>query len=108
MKESLTEIKNFLVAVVVFTRSVYSESDGTGSSSRILTTILAMVSCGILWRVFGHIEQLTDVATITAWLSSIPIIISALVMFFTAPYGVNKASSSFTDILNSLRRKDQQ
>jgi hypothetical protein len=108
MKEVYTDVKAFVVAVILFTRSVYSESDGTGSSSRILMTILATVASAILWGVFKHIEQLTDVAAITAWLASIPIIISALVMFFTAPYGVNKASSSFTDILNSLRRKDQQ
>ena len=90
----------------IWLRSTFSETDGTGSSSRVLTFLLALFSCGVLWVFAEHIVKLTDVAILTAWLSSFPIIVTSLVLFFTAPYGVNKGSGSISDFLNMLKRKD--
>ena len=101
-------MKNFFTQLMLFLRSTYSEADGNGSSSRILTTILALVSCGVIWIIVQHLIHITDVAVLTAWLTSFPIIIGALVLFFTAPYGVNKGSGSMTDIINILKGKNGQ
>jgi hypothetical protein len=86
---------------------VYSDN-GNGSSSRVLSTILAIVSSYILIEVFDHIIKITDVVILNSWLAAIPLIISALVLFFTAPYGVNRASGSITDILNILKGKKNE
>lgn len=97
-------LKAAIIDVYTFLKAVYSD-DGVPSSSRILTFILAMVSSGILWRVFTHIIAITDIGIISAWLGNLPIIISALVLFFTAPYGVNKGSGAITDLVNIIKGK---
>lgn len=98
---------NFLSKFCAFFQSVYSDN-GNGSSSRVLSTILAIVSSYILIEVFDHIIKITDVVILNSWLAAIPLIISALVLFFTAPYGVNRASGSITDILNILKGKKNE
>ena len=100
-------MKEFFKEFLLFWRSVYSEPDGSGSSSRILTFILALVASTILVIITLHLIHITDVALLTAWLASLPLIIAALVAFFTAPYGVNKGSGSFTDIVSILKGKDR-
>ena len=100
-------MKNFFTALTVFIRSVFSEPDGTGSLSRILTFLLSIVACGVLWKVIQHITQITDVQALMAWLGSLPLIVSALVLFFTAPYGVNKGTTSISDVINSFKNKDR-
>jgi len=101
-------MKEILKAFFSYIKSVYSEPDGTGSSSRILTTILAFVSAGVVCVITGHLVKITDVAILTAWLTSFPIVISALVLLFTAPYGVNKGSGSISDILSSFKNRDHK
>ena len=96
-------IKNFLDQLFSFLKAVYSD-DGSPSSSRILTTILALVSSKILYQVFQHIIAITDIGIISAWLGNLPLIISALVLFFSAPYGVNKGSSALTDVMNVFKK----
>jgi hypothetical protein len=98
-------MKQYFLSFFSFIKSVYSEADGSGSSSRILTTILALVCCGVLCVIVGHLIHITDVAILTAWLTSFPIIVGALALFFMAPYGINKGSGSFTDIANIVRGK---
>ena len=101
-------MKNFFTQLALFIKSVFSEPDGTGSSSRVLTFILATVASAVLWVITGHIIKITDAAILTAWLTSLPIIIGALVLFFTAPYGVNKGSGSVTDIVSIIKGKKDQ
>lgn len=100
-------IKNFLDQLFSFFRDVYSDN-GRPSSSRVLTSYLAIISSVLLWKVFDHIIKLTDQAMTVAWLGSLPLIISALVLFFTAPYGVNVGSGTVTDLISVLKGKNQQ
>lgn len=107
MKAFLIYIKNFLDQLFLFLKGVYSDN-GNPSSSRVLTCILALVSCKILVSVFNHVITLTDTTALVSWLGALPLIISALVLFFTAPYGVNVGSGTVSDLLNVLKGKNNQ
>jgi len=102
----LLYIKNFLDQLFRFVRDAYSDN-GNPSSSRILTFILALVSSKVVLNVFNHIIALSDAAALATWLGALPLIISALVLFFTAPYGVNVGSGTVSDLLNTLKGKNQ-
>ena len=106
MKSFLLYIKNFLDQLFLFIKAVYSDN-GNPSSSRVLTCVLAVVSAKILLSVFAHVVAISDVAQLMAWLGALPLIISALVLFFTAPYGVNVGSGTVSDLLSVLKGKNQ-
>jgi hypothetical protein len=89
-----------------FAKSVLSEPDGTGSASRVLTVALAGVASAVLIVIVNHVIHVNNVAELATWLGAIPVIIGALVLFFTAPYGVNKGSGSISDIVSILKKKD--
>lgn len=99
-------MKEFCCQLFTFLKGVYSESDGTPSSSRILSLILALVASFVLIVVTLHIIKIQDLSILTVWLSSLPLLISSLVLFFTAPYGVNKGSGSISDLLSLFKKKD--
>jgi len=98
---------NFLAKLLTFLRQAYSD-DGTPSSSRLLTSFLALVCSGVLVLVADHLVRITDNAQLAIWLSNLPYVIGALVFFFTAPYGVNRGSTSITDVLNIFKGKKNE
>ena len=92
----------FLKQFGVWLRSVFSEPDGTGSSARVLTFLLALVSSGILWRVFTHLTHLTEVGILSLWLTALPMIVACLVLFLSSPYGINKGTISIMGLFSML------
>ena len=87
-----------------FWKGVFSDG-GEPSSSRVLTVVLSAGSLGIVTAIVVHLIRLHDPATLSLWLTSFPGIILGLVGMSSAPYTVNRASGSITDIFNSLRGK---
>lgn len=86
-----------------FWRSVFSDS-GEPSSSRILTALLSLGALGILTAIVVHLIRLHDPAQLSLWLTALPGIVLGLVGFSSAPYAMNRASGSISDILSSLRK----
>ena len=86
-----------------FIRGVFSDQ-GEPSSSRILTFVLAIAVVVFLGGVFRHICRLTDATQLGLFLSNLPLIIGALIGLMAAPYTINKASGSVSDIIGSLKR----
>jgi hypothetical protein len=86
-----------------FWRGVFSDS-GEPSSSRVLTVVLSIGSLGIVTAIVVHLIRLHDPATLSLWLTALPGIVFGLVGFSSAPYAMNRASGSITDILSSLRK----
>jgi hypothetical protein len=98
MKEALKQVGKWMLSVV-------SEPDGTGSSARVLTLALAgLVGC-ILLKLIDYLCRITDPVALGVWLGALPVLMGALVAVFLAPYGVNKASNSLSDIVGSLMRR---
>jgi hypothetical protein len=87
-----------------FWRGVFSDS-GEPSSSRVLTVVLSIGSLGIIVAIVVHLIHLHDPAQLSLWLTSLPGIILGMVGMSSAPYTVNRASGSISDIFNSLRNK---
>lgn len=87
-----------------FWRGVFSDS-GEPSSSRILTALLSIGTLALLTVIVVHLIRLHDPAQLSLWLTSLPGIFVGLVGFGAAPYTVNRASGSITDILSSFRNK---
>ena len=90
-----------------FLKSVYSEPDGTGSSSRMLSSILGIFCCYIIYLFTNRVLQINDPVILAAYLGFFPTFIGSLVLFFTAPYGVRKFSGSLTDIISLIRNKER-
>jgi hypothetical protein len=88
--------------ILLWIRSMLSEPDGTGSSSRTLMLALASLVGAILWRLFDHLNRLTDPVMLGVWLGAVPVIVGSLVAVFLAPYGVNKAGGTVSDIVGSI------
>lgn len=87
-----------------FWRSVFSDS-GEPSSSRILTALLSIGSLGLLTSIVMHLIHLHDPAQLSLWLTALPGVVLGLVGFSSAPYAMNRASGSISDILSNLRGK---
>jgi hypothetical protein len=86
-----------------FWASVFSDS-GEPSSSRVLTVVLSTGSLGLLTAIVVHLIRLHDPAQLSLWLTALPGVLLGLVGFSSAPYAMNRASGSITDILSSLRK----
>ncbi|MFP5230792.1 MAG: hypothetical protein ACLGXA_24510 [Acidobacteriota bacterium] len=86
-----------------FWRGVFSDS-GEPSSSRVLTVVLSTGNLGLLTTIVVHLIRLHDPAQLSLWLTALPGIVLGLVGFSSAPYAMNRASGSITDILASLRK----
>lgn len=95
-------MKEFLRQCGVWARSVVSEPDGTGSSSRVLMLSLAGLVAAILWKLVDHLTKIKDPVALGIWLGAMPMITGALTALFLSPYGVNKAGSSVADIVSSV------
>lgn len=87
-----------------FWRSVFSETDGTGSSSRLLTAALSLGSLGALITIVVHLIRLHDPSQLSLWLASVPALLSSLTLFSVSPYTANKVTGSIGDVFNSLRK----
>lgn len=95
-------MREFLRQFGLWFRSMVSEPDGTGSSSRVLMLALAGLVSAILWKLIDHLTKITDPVALGVWLGAMPMITGALTALFLAPYGVNKAGSSVSDIVASV------
>lgn len=72
-----------------FWRSVFSESDGSGSFSRIASGLHSVAGLGWITHVVAHTHAIPD-----------PTVLVGVAAFVTAPYAANKVSnavSSFSD-----------
>ena len=81
-------------------RGVLSEPDGTPSSTRVLLFAFSIFSMWLVWRCFYHIFQLHDATQVSIWLANMPLLIASLMGLIALPYGINKGSSTFSDIAN--------
>lgn len=70
-----------------FLRSAFSESDGTGSSSRLLSAIIIVASLSWITIVVVHTKALPDLASISVFVSSTVGVL----------YGINKISTKASD-----------
>ena len=86
-----------------FWRGVFSDS-GEPSSSRILTTALGLVVAVVVIYLAWHVVHLKDAVALGQWLSNLPLVIGSLAGLMVAPYGVNRASSSVSDIIGAFRK----
>jgi hypothetical protein len=62
----------------------------------------SVFSMWLLWRCFYHIFQLHDVTQVSIWLANMPMLIASLIGLIALPYGINKGSSTFSDIANMM------
>lgn len=92
-----------LASISSFVRGVFSDGD-VPSSSRILTFALSVGTFVLLAYVIRHVCAIKDTAALALWLTSLPIVIGALIGFSAAPYAINRGSGTVTDILSSLRK----
>jgi hypothetical protein len=83
-------------------QGVLSEPDGTPSSTRVLMYAFSVFSMWLVWHCFNHIFQLNDITQLTVWLSNMPMLIASLLGLIALPYGINKGSSTFSDIANMM------
>lgn len=77
-------------------------SDGALSSSRILMYWLSALVSALLWLIVRHLLTVTDVAILGVWLSSLPYLIVALIALIAAPYTVNKAGGTLSEIMQAI------
>jgi hypothetical protein len=88
-----------------FFRAVFSDGDNP-SSSRIMTFILTIAVVVILETMFRHLYTIKDAAILGQWLGALPLIIGSLIGVMVAHYTINRGTTSITDILNSVKKKD--
>jgi uncharacterized membrane protein len=68
-----------------FWRSVFSEADGTGSASRVLTALLTSAVAFVLLYTVVHEHKIPDLGTL-----------AGLAGFAVSPYAVNKGTQMLT------------
>jgi hypothetical protein len=88
-------MKEYLDAFLKFLKSVFSEADGTGSCSRILSAVFSLAVIGWVTHIVlktHAIPPLGDATTLIA-----------------APYGINKVATKIADAVSALAgKKDGQ
>jgi hypothetical protein len=67
-----------------------------------MTMAMAGLAGCILWKLVDHLTQITDPVALGVWLGAVPVVLASLTGLFAAPYGLNKASGSVSDIVKSL------
>lgn len=102
-----TQVSNdrFHHTIKSFVVGVFCEDNGSPSSTRVIMGGLSVVCSAILIKIIWHVVYLTDLALLSAWLGGLPMIMAGLVALITAPYTVNKASASISDIISSFRKQ---
>jgi len=83
-------------------RNVLSEADGTPSASRFLMLLFSMFSMMVIGWIVYYITHITDVMIIGTYLANLPLLITSLLGLIALPYGINKGSSTFSDIANMM------
>ena len=83
-------------------RGVLSEADGTPSASRFLMFLFSVFSMMVIGWIVYHITYITDVVIIGIYLANLPLLITSLLGLIALPYGINKGSSTFSDIANMM------
>ncbi len=85
---------------IEFIKGLFSESDGSPSSTRVLMFLFSMFSCWIIWRILYHVFRISDPTQISIWLANLPMLIGALVALIALPYTVNKGTNTLSDVAN--------
>jgi hypothetical protein len=85
-----------------FTRGMFSEPDGTPSSSRVLMYIFAGFTLWLLWKIIWHIFGITDTTQLTIWLSNLPLLITALMGLIALPYTINKGAGAMSETFSGI------
>lgn len=93
------------MSLLSFTRRVFSESDGTPSSTRLLMATFSGFTMYILGAIVRHLLTIKDPAILALWLTSLPGIVVVLVGLISTPYTVNKGTTTLGDIFTALSGK---
>jgi uncharacterized membrane protein len=91
-----------------FIKGLLSEPDGTPSCARLLMCVFSLATIRLMFVVTRHLLEQKDATVISIWLANVPLIIGALVALITAPYVVNKGTSTFTDLAGMITSRRQQ
>jgi hypothetical protein len=90
-----------------FIKSALSEpgEGGTVSSARILSALFAILAIVVVGIIVYRLVKINDVPLLTVWLSDgIPNVGKLLTGLVAAPYFVNKASNTISDLTAMFRR----
>lgn len=85
-----------------FVKGVFSEPDGTPSSTRLLMFIFSAFSLWLIYRIFKHVFGLSDTTTLTIWLSNVPLILTALMGLIALPYTINRGAGAITETFSGI------
>lgn len=100
-------IKSTVSGFVDFCKRMLSESDGSPSSSRCLMFIFAFFSMWTIQRVVEHTFKLTDPTIVALYMSNIPMLITTLMGLIALPYGINKSTTTMSDIATMIANAKQ-
>lgn len=95
-------IDHLPLAILRWLRGVMSEPDGTPSSTRVLLFVFSLFSIGVIGYIVYHVTHITDVVIIGIFLSNLPLLIASLMGLIALPYGINKGTTTFSDIANMM------
>jgi hypothetical protein len=98
----VSEFKAIGNALLKFIAGILSESDGSPSSTRTLMYIFSFFSMWLIWRLFYHIIRIQDAATLSIWLSNMPLLITTLIGLISLPYAVNRGTSTLSDLAGMI------
>jgi hypothetical protein len=94
----------------VFIQGVFSEANGSPSSTRILMFCFSFFSMGILWAVVRHMVQVKEPVVLSIWMNAFPGIVTVLIGLIVTPYTINKSTSTMGDIFSAMsgsKREDR-
>jgi hypothetical protein len=86
----------------LFVQGVFSEADGTPSSTRILMFLFSLFSMGVIGSVVHHMILVKDAAILAIWITAFPGIVTVLIGLIVTPYTINKGAATMGDIFNAL------
>ena len=88
--------------ILSFIRGIVSDPDGTPSSTRCLMFVFSLFTLHLLWKIFDHLYQITDVSELSIWLANIPLLIASLIALIALPYTINRGAGAVTDSISSI------
>jgi hypothetical protein len=108
MSKFFSKLGEIVKEVWGFIKSVASESDGTGSATRVHMAVTVLFSMFVLWKVVDHVNHLTDVAALSLFLNFIPTFIVSLISFISLPYTINKGSKLLSGLGAAMSGRPDQ
>lgn len=94
MKESIDRVLKFI-------GGLFSDN-GSPSSSRVLTFILAVFDMIVIWGIFRYLKTVHDPMLVASWMGNLPMVIGALTALAALPYTVNRGTNALSDIMGAV------